>query len=114
MATGQRGLFLVSPARVLCAHLLHIGARIGTYMQQCSAVSQSFRQAHVRADTRYRSAVSERRCTQCSRQRNLDDLAFVHGRARERDNKFPKFTLNFTMQKEDSPSHQNTSTYMEY
>jgi hypothetical protein len=59
MATGQQGLFLVSRARVLCAHLLHIGARIGTYMQQCSAVTQSFRQAHVRADTRYRSAVSQ-------------------------------------------------------
>jgi hypothetical protein len=27
---------------------------------------------------------------------------------------FPKFTLNFTMQKEDFSSHQNTGTYMEY
>jgi hypothetical protein len=26
----------------------------------------------------------------------------------------PEFTLNSTMQKEDSPSHQNAGTYMKY
>jgi hypothetical protein len=27
---------------------------------------------------------------------------------------FSPFSLNFTMQKEDSPSHQNVGKYMEY